>query len=159
MLCCDVLCEIILTFPPSFPTSFLPFLRLCSYAIQILTADHIATIAVHPPSSLAELLLCLRQGEAFLAQETSVAFSTELLATIWAYLQHADLLHLFPDAVEPTLPYTDAWSNPLTYVNQKEAQPAIDGSTYSANTNANTSSNLATYAEVRTQMSPVIGLR
>ena len=87
---------------------------------HFLTSDQIGLIAFSPPVTREQLLKVPRISEAKLDTD---GFGAELLATVFAFLEKHDLLHLFPHAQAPTIAEHPRWRNPLACPSQAGPGP------------------------------------
>jgi superfamily II DNA helicase RecQ len=76
---------------------------------HILTADAVADIIQKVPVTLEALKEC-----ATMNYNKVNKLGDEILATIYAFLEEHDLLHLFPQAIAPKIPESAIWKNPLS---------------------------------------------
>ena len=74
---------------------------------HILTADAVADIIQKVPVTLEALKEC-----ATMNYNKVNKLGDEILATIYAFLEENDVLHLFPQAIPPKIPECALWRNP-----------------------------------------------
>jgi len=76
---------------------------------NILSSDTISDIVDKVPVTTESLKEC-----ASMNVTKVLTYGDEILATIYAFLDSIDVLHLFPNAVPPKIPATVLWTNPLS---------------------------------------------
>jgi len=76
---------------------------------NILSTDTISDIVEKVPVTTESLKEC-----ATMNVTKVLTYGDEILATIYAFLESIDVLHLFPNAVPPIIPRTVLWTDPLS---------------------------------------------